>query len=503
LYGDANDVKLLFQTEEPLMPEKPIIRIAIIGAGPAGIATGRELLRKGFTHFTIFDALDAPGGTWRLHSYPGLACDVWAHSYTFSYAPNPDWSASFVDQPEIQAYLARCATAFGLDPHIQLNTRIDSAHYQSGGSWTLQTSEGAALEFDVVINAMGNQHTPLFPDVAGMALFEGDSWHSTHWNHQVDLHAKRVAVVGSAASAVQIVPEIAKVVGHLTVLQRSANWIMPRGKKRYSPRRRWWFRRFPVLITLLRKWQGALMNQVQYAVTLGHNRMGQFEQMVTRFIARSIDDPQLRQALTPDSRYGCKRGLVSDDFYPALNRDNVELIPTGLREVTATGLITDQGRAIDVDVIIYCTGYRILDYDRIDVRGKSGKGLAELMADDPRAHKGISVPGFPNYFFTAGPNGLALTVSYFRTIEKNVETIVRLLGDMQAAGGRQIEVKRDEYQQYNDWMAQRFERFSWGAKDCHSYYRNASGHTPFLFPGNFGEYCKVHDACGLHEYECW
>ena len=171
------------------------LRVAIIGAGPAGIAAGRELLQKGFKEFTIFDALDAPGGTWRLHSYPGLACDVWAHSYSFSYAPNPDWSANFVDQPEIQAYLARCATEFGLDPHITLNTRIDRAHYQPGGSWKLLTSTGACYEFDVVINAMGNQHTPLYPDVPGIDLFAGESWHGTRWNHQVDLVGKRVVIV--------------------------------------------------------------------------------------------------------------------------------------------------------------------------------------------------------------------------------------------------------------------------------------------------------------------
>jgi cation diffusion facilitator CzcD-associated flavoprotein CzcO len=211
------------------MPDTSPLRIAIIGAGVSGIAAGRELLRKGFTQFTIFDALDAPGGTWQLHSYPGLACDVWAHSYTYSYAPNPDWSASFVDQPEIQAYLARCATDFGLEPHLRLNTRILSAHYSEPGTWTLRTSTGEEFVFDIVINAMGNQHTPLFPDVPGRDLFQGPSWHGTRWNHAVELHGKRVAIVGSAASAVQIVPEVAKVAGHLTVLQRSANWIMPRG----------------------------------------------------------------------------------------------------------------------------------------------------------------------------------------------------------------------------------------------------------------------------------
>ncbi len=482
-------------------PDKTQLHIAIIGAGPAGIGAGHELLRQGFSNFTIFDALDAPGGTWRLHSYPGLACDVWAHSYTFSYAPNPDWSANFVEQPEIQAYLARCATEFGLDPHIRLNTRITRVEYQDGGGWTLQDSTGEPYHADVVINAMGNQHTPLYPDVPGMELFQGESWHATRWNHDVDLAGKRVAIVGSAASAVQIVPEVAKVAGHLTVLQRSANWIMPRNWKPYSERQQKRWRRHPGLITLIRKWQGALMGQVQNAATLGHSRMNQFENVVRKYIERTVDDPHLREALIPDSHYGCKRGLVSDDFYPALNRENVQLIPSGLKEVTPTGLVTESGQPVDVDVIIYCTGYRILDFDRIDVVGPKGQSLAEVMADDPKAHKGIAVPGFPNYFFAVGPNGLVLNVSYFITAEKNIETIVRLLGEMQSAGARQMAVKPGVFQQYNDWMEERFPRFSWGASDCHSYYRNASGHAPFLFPGSFKEYSKLQAESGLHEYE--
>ena len=474
--------------------------IAIIGAGPAGLAAGRELLQQGFTDFVIFDALDAPGGTWRLHSYPGLACDVWAHSYSFSYAPNPDWSESFVSQAEIQAYLARCCTAFGLDPHLRLNTRIASAKATADAAWQLTTEAGEVHTVNAVINAMGNQHTPQFPDVPGRESFAGDSWHATRWNHDVDLAGKRVVVVGSAASAVQIVPEIAKQAGQLTVLQRSANWIMPRGKKPYSPWRRAMFRRFPALISLLRGWQRLLMGQVEYAVTLGHARMGQFEDRVKRFIDDAVDDPSTREALTPDTPYGCKRGLVSDDFYPALGRDNVELVADSLAAVTPEGIVTGAGRRIAADVIIYCTGYRILDYDRIEVRGPDGRALADAMGDAPRAHKGIAVPGFPNYFFAVGPNGLVLNVSYFITAEQNVSTIVRLLKTAITEGWHSLEATQEAFAEYNDWLDTRFARFSWGSQDCNSYYRNASGHAPFLFPGNFKEYRAQQEACGLHEF---
>ena len=483
------------------MPDGNKLRIAIIGAGPSGIAAGHELLRQGFTEFTIFEAVDAPGGTWQLHSYPGLACDVWAHSYTFSYAPNPDWSASFVEQPEIQAYLARSASEFGLDPHIRLNTPVSSLRFQDNGTWQLETEAGESCTYDVVINAMGNQHTPLYPNVEGLDSFQGESWHATRWNHEVNLSGKRVAIVGSAASAVQIVPEVAREAAQLTVLQRSPNWIMPRGRKPYSEARRKWMRRFPVLISLTRWLQRLMMGQVHNAATLGHNRMGQFEKIARKFIHDTIPDEALREALTPDCHYACKRGLVSDDFYPALNRDNVELIASGLKSVTPTGLVTEDGREVDVDVIIYCTGYKILDFDRIEVLGANGSTLADVMADDPQAYKGIAVPGFPNYFFAVGPNGLVLNVPYFITAERNVQTIVSLLAEMRNAGIGTIAVKPEVHRKYNDWMASQFPLYSWGAEDCHSYYRNAAGHAPFLFPGNFKTYARMHTESGLHEYE--
>lgn len=477
------------------------LRIAIIGAGPSGIAAGHELLARGFTNFTIYEATDAVGGTWHIHTYPGLACDVWAHSYTFSYRPNPDWTASFAEQPEIEAYLQQCATEFGLDPHIRLKTRIAHAHYQGDGSWKLESDDGRAFEADVVINAMGNQHTPLYPDVPGMDAFAGPSFHGTRWNHDVELSGKRVVIVGSAASAVQIVPEVAKIAGHLTVLQRTPNWIMPRGRKPYSARRQAWNRRFPALIRLTQRVQRLLMGLVHQAATMGHKRMNDFEKRAKKFIDTAIPDPALREALTPDSHYACKRGLVSDDFYPALMLDHVELVPEGLREVRPEGITTAGGREIDVDVIIYCTGYRILDFDRIDVVGEHGQSLAAVMEPGPAAHKGIAAPGFPNYFFAVGPNGLVLNVPYFITVERNIRSIVSLLAAKQAAGARAISVKPEVNQTYNEWMRTQFPLYSWGHESCTSYYRTASGQVPFLFPGDFARYEALHEEGGLHEYD--
>tara|TARA_B100000767_G_scaffold274394_1_gene307248 strand:- start:1588 stop:3042 length:1455 start_codon:yes stop_codon:yes gene_type:complete len=477
------------------------LRVAVIGAGPAGIAVGHELLQQGFDNITLFEKSDAVGGTWHLHTYPGLACDLWAHSYTFASRPNPDWSASFVEQPEIEQYLQRSCTDFGLDPYVKLNTKITNAEFSSNGTWLLTSEAQETFTFDVVINAMGNQHTAAYPNVEGMDSFNGDSWHGTRWNHDVDLQNKRVAIIGSAASAIQVVPELAKQVGYLTVLQRTPNWIMARGRKFYSKKLITMLNLIPGLVNIYRRVQSYMMSFTVEGVTLGHKRMDQFETIAKDYLHEVIKDPVMRKTLTPNSRYGCKRGLVSDDFYPALLRDNVELVAEGLKTVRPEGITTACGKEIDVDVIIYCTGYRILDYDRINVIGLEGKSLAAQMAQSPTAYMGIAAVDFPNYFFAAGPNGLAINASYFVNVERNAKTIVRLLKQKQQAGINALMVKQTVSDTYNQALALQFSRFSWGASNCNSYYRTATGHAPFLFPGSFKEYNALHNQCSLNSFE--
>ncbi|NQX89553.1 MAG: NAD(P)/FAD-dependent oxidoreductase [Halioglobus sp.] len=477
------------------------LRIAVIGAGPAGIAAGHALLERGFDNFTLFEKSDAAGGTWHLHSYPGLACDLWAHSYTYSYRPNAEWSANFVDQPEIEAYLQQCTREFGLEPHLALHTCITAARYKTNGTWALTTADNATHTFDVVINAMGGQHTPIFPAVDGIDSFTGEHWHSTHWNHKVSLQDKRVVLVGSAAAAVQIVPQVAKRARHLTVLQRTPNWIMPRNHKVYSRTLKALFRHVPPILSLWQRGQALMMSVVLDGVTLNHKRMEQFEARVHKFIEKSIKDPAVRSAVTPRSRYGCKRGLVSDEYYPTLNRANVELIAEGLQSVKPKGVVTASDREIEADVIIYCTGYQVLDFERIDVTGKDGKKLADEMAKAPIAYKGIAASGFPNYFFTAGPNGLAINASYFKNVECNVNTIVRLLQDKQSAGIDSIVVRPDVNDSYNASLSHRYETYSWGASNCNSYYRTETGHAPFLFPGGYKEYHALHAACSIEDFQ--
>lgn len=483
------------------MTQPKDFNVAVIGAGPQGIAAGYELLKQGFTQFTIFEKEAACGGTWHMHSYPGLACDVWAHSYTFSHTPNPDWSSSFVDRPEIEAYLQRCAREFGLTQHLKLNTQINSAIYQEqSGQWLLTDSNGDNTVFDAVINAMGNQHTPVLPNLTGMDTFKGDSWHSTDWNHDTDLSGKRVTLIGSAAAAVQIVPELAKIVGQLTILQRSPNWVLRRNKKVYSGLTRSLFNYVPYYTKVVRAVQGFMMSYMHEAALMDSKRMGMFEEMGLKHIEEEIKDPALRKVLTPASRFGCKRPLVSDDFYPALNRDNVKLIASGATAITESGVVTADGQTVDSDVIIYCTGYRILDFDRIIVRGKDGAVLADCMEQAPEVYKGIAAKGFPNYFMGMGPNAIVLSVSYFKSAEANVAGIVRLLREMRDKKIQAIDVKDELNKTYNQWIRENCVKFSWGSGTCKTYYTNEDGQSPFLFPADYKAFLKMRKECSLDEF---
>ncbi len=475
-------------------------KIAVIGAGPSGIAAGRELLQQGFNNFIIYEKESAAGGTWHTHTYPGLACDVWAHSYTYSYAPNPNWSESFAKQTEIESYLQSCVKKFGLEPYIEFNRTVVLCELQNDLKWKLNFSDGSQQVVDFVINAMGNQYSPSLPNIKGLNSFKGESWHSTHWNKNIDLKGKRVIVIGSAASAVQIIPEIAPQVEHLTIMQRSPNWIVARNNKQYSNRTKKLFTRYPALLKLFRNTQGIIMNFVHGATIMDSKRMAMFENMGRKFIASSIDDPELQKLVTPKSRYGCKRPLVSDNFYSTLNRNNVTLLASGVSAITETGIISNDQQEVSADIIIFCTGYKVMDFERITIKGLHERILAEEMQKAPEAYKGIAVSGFPNYFLAAGPNALVLSVSYFKSIEANLHNIVTLMQQMLEKNICAIDADPTRQRQYNDWIKENCKRFSWGSGTCHNYYTRADGQSPFLYPADYKSFLKMRAGCTLDEF---
>ncbi|MCG8673388.1 MAG: NAD(P)/FAD-dependent oxidoreductase [Pseudomonadales bacterium] len=476
------------------------LRIAIIGAGPAGLVAGRELLKQGFDNFTIFEKSDAAGGTWHNHSYPGLCCDVMASVYTFEGEANEKWTHNFVEQREIEEYLQRSARKFGLESHFRFNTNIKSVVYHEPGTWTLTDNQENTWEFDIVINAMGNQHTPQFPNIRGMDTFEGESWHSTLWRHDVSLKGKKVIVVGSAAAAVQIVPEVAKEAGHLTVLQRTPNWILSRGLRAYSPVERQLFKLSSARESL-KSFHTALVRMTGAMFQLGTKSQKYIENKALEHIENQISDPVLREQVTPTSRFGCKRPLMSDDFYPALQKPNVTLLTTAAEKVHAKGLTTVDGEDIEADVIIYCTGYEVMDYDRIDIRGSRGQSMGSIMKKEPRAYKGLALPGFPNYFFALGPNSLCPAGSFFELAEENLRCIIRMLQGKEKAGASSLDVREERYAAYNRWIDKEKDKFSWGVSSCNSYYQTADGHAPFLFPGGFSTFQKQRRHTRLTDFK--
>jgi len=476
------------------------MKIAIIGAGLQGISAGRELLQNGMTNFTIFEASDAAGGAWHQHHYPGLCCDVWSHSYTFSWAPNPKASSNYVDSYELEAYLQKCADDAGVTPHMQFNTFIAKIDLQENGQWKLIDSNGNEYIADAIINSMGNQHTPILPNIPGTDDFKGKSWHSTYWDHDEDLTGKKVVVVGSAAAAVQIVPEVAKSAGHLTVLQRTPNWVMPRNRSFYSNSTKKFFSMFPFALRAVRAGQNKLMSIMHHAAILGHKRMDDLSKMASDHLHKSIEDKSLIPLLTPSSKFGCKRPLVSDDYYKAFNRDNVSLVAEGASEVRANSIVTSEGTEIEADVIIYCTGYRVLDYDRIDVTGVDGVKFAEVMEENPAAYKGVLVPKFPNYFLGMGPNSAVLSASYFYPAEEQVRMIIRLLKEMKDQGGNTMEPKQEKFDSYNEWISKECSNFSWGVSSCNSYYTLPGGGSPFLFPGNLNKFYETRKETTINDF---
>jgi len=479
----------------------PSTTVAIIGTGFGGQAALRALQQAGIDDVVLLERRAFLGGTWKQNTYPGAAVDVQSPLYSLSGEPW-DWSRMYAEQAELAAYTDHLIDTLGIRERTWLGANVIAVTWHADDQlWDVEIEDGRRLRARFVVNASGPLSEPLIPDFPGRDTFEGPSWHTNAWNHEVDLAGKRVVIVGSAAAAVQIVPKVAEAAGHLTVLQRTPNWIMPRNWKAYSPRMLAMFRRFPALTRLWRWGQGLLMGVVLDGVTLGHKRMEQFEARVHKFIASAIDDPEVQKAVTPNTRYGCKRGLVSDEFYPTLNRDNVELVAEGLAAVRLEGITTASGREIDADVIVYCTGYQVMDFDRIDVRGTDDKVLGDVMNDAPQAYLGIAAPHFPNYFFAAGPNGIPIDTSYFTTVERNTKTIVSLLEQMRDKGVQAIAVSPETSAAYNRDIAPAFATYSWGHASCNSYYRTEEGFSPFLFPGGYKDYAARHEACDLGDFE--
>lgn len=458
--------------------------LVVIGAGFGGVCMGAALLRSGNTNFLILEKGPDLGGVWRDNSYPGAACDVPSHLYSFSFAPHPDWSHTFATQPEILAYLRGCAARFGLLPHMRFGQALAHARFvDEHDVWELTTVGGAILHAKILVTATGLLSRPLMPRIEGMAQFAGPAFHSAHWDHTVDLRGKRVAVIGTGASATQFVPAIAAQAGELLVFQRSPAWLRPRGDRPYPAWRKRLFRRIPAAMALHR----ALIYLEYESRALAFTRLKVMmryavEQPFRRMLARDVPDPALRQRLTPDYPIGCKRILLSDDYLATLVRSNVSLLGEPIRRIVPEGIETTDGKLHAVDVIIYGTGFAATDFlAPVTVTGRDALELDAAWRDGAQAYLGMTVPGFPNFFMLYGPNTNLGHNSIVYMLESQVAHVMRCLEAMRDAKATRIEVGAAAHRRFADGLTQRLAGSVWNG--CRSWYLDRQGRNSANWPG--------------------
>ncbi len=461
------------------------LHIAIIGAGFAGIGTAIRLRQRGEKNFRIFEKAQGVGGTWWVNRYPGCACDVPSRLYSLSFAPNPDWTRHFAPRVEIQEYIERLVNEYRLDQHLQTGTEIVRAEWSdSDGLWQLADGHGRQYTADVLVTAIGGLSRPAWPDLPGLDHFSGTIVHSQQWPDELDLAEKRVAVVGTGASAAQFVPHVAEEAEHLTVFQRTPAWVIPRGDRPIGPLRRRLFRRIPVLLRLARFMIFA-RNEMRVPALMRWHWLGAGHRwLADRHRRRQVRDPETRRKLRPSYDIGCKRVILSDDFYPTFNRDNVTLIDRAVAHVTETGVVDADGGHHEVDTLILATGFRATEpVPEGMITGRNGCDLAGQWRDGPAAYKGTTVHGFPNLFILLGPNTALGHSSVLLMIESQIRYLLSALDHLDAGEGP-LEVSREAETAWNDWIEQRLARSVWNAGGCSSWYLHPiSGRNTTIWPG--------------------
>ncbi len=466
------------------VPLKPDVEVVILGAGFSGIGMAIALLKAGRASFTVLEKGADVGGTWRDNHYPGAACDVPSHLYSFSFEQNPHWSRMYPTQSEIHDYLRRTADKYGVTPRIRFNTTAVHCGWDDAtGMWRVRTGDGRTLTARAVVSGMGFLSRPALPQITGIDKFEGRVFHSAEWDHAYDLTGKRVAVIGTGASAIQFVPEIAPKVAQLTLFQRTPPWVMP---KLDRPMRGWekaTFERFPALQNLFRQQIYARMETRAYAFTLKPEILKKAQALGLEYLEAVVPDPELRARLTPDYTIGCKRVLISNDYYPALNRPNVEVVTDGVAEATATGLKTRTGRRIEVDAIVFGTGFTVTEMlAPTEITGRDGRSLNAEWRRDIAAYLGTTVAGYPNLFFLMGPNTGLGHNSMIYMIESQIHYVLRALDMLDAERAVALDVRPQAQAVYNAELDRRLKKTVW-ASGCKSWYVSEDGRNPTLWPG--------------------
>lgn len=457
-------------------------RIAIVGAGMSGIAAVVKLRRAGYTDLTVFEKADRVGGTWRENTYPGLSCDVPSYWYSFTFAPNPDWSHRFSYGPEIQAYMDRTAKQFGVTEITRFNTPVTELRYEAP-RWRLTTGQGDEEIFDIVISATGVLHHPALPDIKGLSKFEGHQFHSARWDHSVDLAGKRVGVIGTGSTAAQIVGAIAAEVEHLSVFQRTPQWMTALPQKEYSKGWKRLLKIFPILHKALYYGYYYLMSKGIGGAVLGdekaHKRLSD---ACLRNLEENVPDLELRRKLTPDYKAACKRIVICSDFYPAISRESSELVTEAIDCVEEKGVRTADGRLHELDVLVLATGFDATKFVLpTRVTGENDLDLEKFWDGTPRAHRAMAIPGFPNFWMLEGPTGPIGNLSLITITEYQVDYLIQCLDRMKDSGLEAMAPREESFAAYNAAIQEALPRTIWVTGGCNSWYIDKTG-LPNLYP---------------------
>ncbi|GGC65764.1 NAD(P)/FAD-dependent oxidoreductase [Hoyosella rhizosphaerae] len=480
------------------------VQTLIIGTGFSGMGMAIQMLRSKRTNFLIIDKADEFGGTWRDNTYPGCACDVPSHMYSFSFEPNARWTKLWAEQPEIFDYMKRVAEKHNLREHTHFGRTFTGAKWDDDRSvWTVQTAEGHTYEARFLISGVGALHIPSIPQFPGDSDFTGTKFHSAQWNHDVSLRGKRVAVIGTGASAIQFVPEIVGEVAELHLYQRTPAWVLPRKNLPITAPARTALAHVPFARRAVRNAIYWASESLAFGLNGNSNVMKPLEKLATWNIERSISDPELRRKLTPSYRIGCKRILGSNSYYPALAQPQTEVITDGIREFTPTSIISNDGVEREVDVVIYATGFHVTDgFDQIGITGRDGIKLKELWnAKGMETHLGITVAGFPNAFFLLGPNtGLGHNSVVFM-IEQQIGYVLSAMKLLDKRGGSAIDVKQSAQSAFNEDVQRKLSTGVWSTGGCTSWYLDSQGMNRTIWPGFTWQYWARTRSVDANDFE--
>ena len=478
--------------------ERQFPRVVIVGAGPGGLCMGVHLKRAGIEDFVILEKSGGVGGTWNHNRYPGCACDIPAPLYSYSFELNPNWSGLYPPQPEILAYFEHCAEKFGLLPHCRFNDAARRASWQEASAhWEVELESGKVIEAEVLVSAMGMFNELNYPEIEGLDSFAGTAFHSARWNWEHDLEDKTVAVVGSAASAVQFVPEIAKTAGQVHLFQRTANWVLPKEDDPFPAEQREYFVSEP-------KAAQAMRDEILGVTDSGGagafaEIRGEMEEACLTNMDQ-VSDPEIKAKLVPDHPWGCKRPLLSSKYYPAFNRPNLELVTDRIDRITADSVICADGSERKVDTLVLATGFKTTQFlSAIEVVGRNGLNIEESWSDGAQAYKGVMTSGFPNLFMLYGPNTNGDSI--ITTIEYEVEYAIRQIFRIADEGLAWIDVRPEKMEAYNVELQEAIGKITPWQAGCGDYYRSPTGRVVTQWPHRMSDLKRELEAADEAAYE--